>query len=238
MTKLSCWFAALGLLLSQTTVLRADDPRARSVFDESWAEPLALPGAVSQRPIPSEPLPAPQAIPGGQSFAPAARQFLSPPQFTLENPSVTPPVNGTWRDEGQFVVIEVNGQQLRLAKAALQQPPAAAPGAGQVQIAMGAVHGRLLQRGRPLVGCTVVIVPMHKDGATDDNGIRQPLSAITDADGFYGFANVPVGGYKLTWLPAGTTQWIRRIEMKPDVFVHEGQDVSVKDVRTAMQTIN
>jgi hypothetical protein len=235
MTKLSCWLAALGLLLSQTTVLRADDPRARSVFDESWAEPLALPGAVSQRPIPSEPLP---TLPGDQRFTPPARQFLTPPQFAPENPSVTSAVNGTWRDEGQFVVIEVNGQQLRLAKAALQQPPSAAPGPGQVQIATGAVYGRLLQRGRPLVGCAVVIVPMHKDGATDDNGLRQPLSATTDADGFYGFANVPVGGYKLTWLPAGTTQWIRRIEMKPDVFVHEGQDVSVKDIRTAMQTIN
>ena len=108
----------------------------------------------------------------------------------------------------------------------------------QVQIATGSVHGRLFQGGRPLVGCTVVIVPMHKDGATDDNGVRQPLSAITDADGVYGFENVPVGGYKLTWLPAGTTQWIRRIEMKPDVFVHEGQDVTLKDIRSAMQTIN
>lgn len=235
MTKLSCWFAALGLLLSQTTVLRADDPRARSVFDESWAEPLALPGAVSQRPIPSEPLPA--IMPGGQTFIPPGQQVL-PPQFAPENPSATPPVNGTWRDEGQFVVIEVNGQQLRLAKAALQQPSTAAPAPGQAQIAVGAVHGRLQQRGRPLVGCAVVIVPMHKDGATDDNGLRQPLSATTDTDGFYSFANVPIGSYKLTWLPAGTTQWIRRIEMKPDVFVHEGQDVTIKDIRAALQTIN
>jgi hypothetical protein len=238
MTKLSCFLAALGWLLSQTTVLRADDPRARSVFDESWGDPLALPGAVAQRMIPSAPLPAPPAMAGDQSSTPLAKQYLTPPQFALADSSATPAVNGTWRDEGQYVVIEVNGQQLHLAKAALQQPPSAAPGAGQVQIAMGAVHGRLLQRGRPLVGCTVVIVPMHKDGATDDNGIRQPLSAITDADGFYGFANVPVGGYKLTWLPAGATQWIRRIEMKPDVFVHEGQDVVVRDIRAALQTIN
>jgi hypothetical protein len=238
MTKLTCWLGTFGLLLSQSTALRADDSRSNPVFGESWAEPLALPAALPQRQIVAEPLPAPAAMSLGQSFVPSTRQVAPPPQFAPESPSVTPPVNGTWRDEGQFVVIEVNGQQLRLAKAALQQPPAAAPGAGQVQIATGAVHGRLLQRGRPLVGCAVVIVPMHKDGATDDNGLRQPLSATTDADGFYGFANVPVGGYKLTWLPAGTEQWIRRIEMKPDVFVHDGQDVTVKDIRAALQTIN
>jgi hypothetical protein len=236
MTKLSCWLGTFGLLLSQTTALRADDPRSNPVFGESWAEPLALPAALPQRQPVAEPLPAPAALPLGQPYIPSAQQIIPQPQFAPGNPSATTPVNGTWRDEGQFVVIEVNGQQLRLAKSALQQPPPAAP--GQVQIASGAVHGRLLQRGRPLVGCTVVIVPMKKDGATDDNGIRQPLTAITDADGFYGFANVPIGGYKLTWLPAGTTQWIRRIEMKPDVFVHEGQDVTVKDIRTAMQTIN
>ena len=79
---------------------------------------------------------------------------------------------------------------------------------------------------------------MHKDGATDDNGFRQPVTAVTDADGIYVFATVPVGAYKLTWLPAGATQWIRRIEMKPDVFVHEGQDTTVKDLRMALRTIN
>ena len=95
--------------------------------------------------------------------------------------------------------------------------------------------GGCFQHARPLVGCNVVIVPMHADGATDDNGIRHPLSATTDSDGMYAFVNVPIGPYKLTWLPARTTQWIRRIEMKPDVFVREGQDTTLKDIGRALR---
>jgi hypothetical protein len=166
----------------------------------------------------------------------ASQGILPPPQNRPESIPTGQPVNGTWRDEGDFVVIEVNGQQLRLAKSALAPPQPAA--ASSMRVATGSVHGRLLQGGRPLVNCAVVIVPMHKDGATDNTGVREPISTVTDADGVYGFENVPVGSYKLTWLPAGTQQWIRRIEMKPDVFVHEGRDVTLKDIRFAIRTIN
>ena len=55
---------------------------------------------------------------------------------------------------------------------------------------------------------------------------------------FTSFEHVPAGEYKLTWLPAGAKQWIRRIAMRPDVIVHEGQDVTLKDIRMAQQTIN
>jgi hypothetical protein len=203
--------------------------------DTAWEEPLAVGPSVARiSPIgmaaaaPNEFTPRPSA--------PPMQYPLPAPQQAPENIAPPPPVNGTWRDDGQYVIIEVNGQQLRLLKSALGQPPA--PPAGQIQVATGTAHGRLLQKGRPLVNCQVVIVPMHKDGATDDNGFRQPVTAVTDADGIYVFANVPVGAYKLTWLPAGGTQWIRRIEMKPDVFVHEGQDTMVKDLRMALRTIN
>ena len=64
------------------------------------------------------------------------------------------------------------------------------------------------------------------------------MTAVTDAEGVFGFENVPVGSYKLTWLPAGATQWIRRIEMKPDVVVREGQDTTLREIRTALRTIN
>jgi hypothetical protein len=202
--------------------------------DTAWEEPLAV--GLSAAPInPVGMAMAPNAF-APQPSAPPMQYTLPAPQRAPENIAPPPPVNGTWRDDGQYVIIEVNGQQLRLLKSALAQPPA--PTAGQIQIPTGTVHGRLLQRGQPLVNCQVVIVPMHKDGATDDNGFRQPVTAVTDADGIYVFANVPVGAYKLTWLPAGGTQWIRRIEMKPDVFVHEGQDTMVKDLRMALRTIN
>jgi hypothetical protein len=202
--------------------------------DTAWEEPIAI--GLQAAPINFVGMagPAPRAF-GQQPMAPPTQYVLPPPQAAPDYVP-PPPVNGTWRDDGQYVIIEVNGQQLRLLKSALAQPPAPSP--GQIQVPTGTVHGRLLQRGRPLVNCQIVIVPMHKDGATDDNGFRQPVAAVTDADGIYVFANVPVGAYKLTWLPAGATQWIRRIEMKPDVFVHEGQDTMVKDLRMALQTIN
>ena len=201
--------------------------------DTAWEEPLAVGLQAAPVSFSGMPTPSPSAF-GQQPMAPPTQYVLPTPQAAPEN--VPPPVNGTWRDDGQYVIIEVNGQQLRLLKSALAQPPAPSP--GQTQVPTGTVHGRLLERGRPLVNCQVVIVPMHKDGATDDNGFRQPVTAVTDADGIYVFATVPVGAYKLTWLPAGATQWIRRIEMKPDVFVHEGQDTTVKDLRMALRTIN
>jgi hypothetical protein len=103
----------------------------------------------------------------------------------------------------------------------------------------GKVRGRLLQRGYPLVNCYVVMVNMHKDDPTDPLSIgHEPLTTTTDEEGFYRFDHVPPGEYKITWLPIGTKQWIRRIALRPDAVVHEGEDVTVKDVRMALQTIN
>jgi hypothetical protein len=161
-------------------------------------------------------------------------QNQSPIEF---NAGAAPPINGTWRDDGQYVIIDVNGQQLCLAKSALgQQQAGAAP---PRQIGGGAVRGRLLQKGHPLVNCHVVIVPMHnEDGAAYYDDHCQPLTTLTNNDGIYFFEHVPAGSYKLTWLPNSSNQWIRRINMKPDVFVREGQEVTVKDLRSALQTIN
>jgi hypothetical protein len=103
----------------------------------------------------------------------------------------------------------------------------------------GTVCGRLSNRGRPLVGCHVVIVPMHQE-----NGVfcfdpdRKPLDAVTDDDGVYRFENAPAGQYKLTWLPAGQTRWIRRIAMRPDVTVRSSEATNLKEIRIALQTIN
>jgi hypothetical protein len=229
--------SGLGRPLATTTSFVQPDSISRSqsrLPDAMWEEPIALPVAFDS--IATEPSAGSFAMRVSQVDLHASEEILPSPQHPPESTPSGQPVNGTWRDEGDFVVIEVNGQQLRLAKSALAPPQ---PTAGSsVRVATGSVHGRLLQGGRPLVNCSVVIVPMHKDGATDDTGVRQPISTVTDADGVYGFENVPVGSYKLTWLPAGTQQWIRRIEMKPDVFIHEGQDVTLKDIRSAMRTIN
>jgi hypothetical protein len=103
----------------------------------------------------------------------------------------------------------------------------------------GTVHGRLSNRGRPLVNCHVVIVPMH-----DENGVsgfdpdRKPLDTLTDDQGEYRFENVAPGAYKLTWLPQGQTRWIRRIAMTPDVKVRNGETTGLKEIRVALQTVN
>lgn len=99
--------------------------------------------------------------------------------------------------------------------------------------------GRLADKGKPLVACQVVIVPLEKAGqqyCLDKS--RTPFRTTTDDSGIYYFENVPLGEYKMMWLPSGTRQWIRRISIKPDVFVkHEGIN-NIKDVRTALQTTN
>ena len=90
-----------------------------------------------------------------------------------------------------------------------------------------------------MVDCRVVIVPMHQeDGVYCFDQDRQLLTAVTDKDGVYCFENVAAGEYKLTWLPAGQRQWIRRIAMRPDVKVHNSEITKAKEIRVALQTIN
>ena len=70
------------------------------------------------------------------------------------------------------------------------------------------------------------------------NTAAQPLRTATDVQGVYRFENVPPGPYKLTWLPAGTNQWIRRIATRPDLTVRAHQTKHVKDISVALRTIN
>jgi len=103
----------------------------------------------------------------------------------------------------------------------------------------GDVCGRLLNQGRPLVNCHVVIVPLRDvDGVIGADEDRKPLATVTDENGVFHFEDVPEGGYKLTWLPDGQRQWIRRIAMRPDVHVRNGEVTTLKEIRIALQTIN
>jgi hypothetical protein len=249
---------ACGFLLGMSAAVQAQSspppgngfapPPVQPVWQPPYPQygpPAMPPAAPMNRPLVQNPAPA-YVYPPPVNVASPVNQtpiYAAPPGYSqpqqprpAENVPAPQPVNGSFHEEGDFIVIDVNGQQLRLPKAALAQQQS--PNSAAVHMPTGTVHGRLLQNGQPVVNCTVVIVPMHKDGATDDGGVRQPLSTVTDAYGIFGFLNAPAGSYKLTWLPAGTNQWIRRIEMKPDVFVHEGQDTALKDVRMALRTIN
>jgi hypothetical protein len=82
-------------------------------------------------------------------------------------------------------------------------------------------------------------VPLEGDkNAYHYDASREPPTTATDSEGGYYFEHVPVGKYKLTWLPNGTNQWIRRIAVRPDVVVHSGQAVTVNTIGAARQTIN
>lgn len=156
----------------------------------------------------------------------------SPPSL----PGSKPSVDGTYREDGQYVTITIDGKEMRLFKPPATQLPLAPSAPGMAE---GTVRGRLMQGGRPLVNCRVVMVPLEGEGKTYRYASNlQPLSTATDNEGIYNFERVPVGKYKLTWLPDGTNQWIRRIAVKPDVVVHAGQAVNVNSIGAATRTIN
>ena len=146
-------------------------------------------------------------------------------------------VDGTWREDGHYVIININGKETKLLKPAPEVNQIAAASQPSEE---GTVRGRLLQGKRPLANCHVVMMPIREEGkkAYVYDETREPQTATTDSDGDYFFEHVPAGMYKLTWLPQGTKQWIRRLVIKPDVVVHGGQAVSVKEIRFAQATIN
>jgi hypothetical protein len=153
------------------------------------------------------------------------------------SPAIGPSAEGTWRDDGPHVIINLDGREIRLAKSPAGQDQSDVP--NRSDLAGGTVYSRLLDHGRPLVNCHVVLVPMHQEqGVYCFDPDRKVLSTTTDAEGTYRFENVPAGEYKLTWLPQGLNQWIRRIAMRPDVKVRAGESTSAKEIRVAMQTIN
>jgi hypothetical protein len=141
--------------------------------------------------------------------------------------------DGTWHDTPEYVIINIDGKEMKLRKSGSDQGRRAIPPPSPAE---GTVRGRLLQQGTPLVNCRVVMVKMEHEGLRDE--YQEPLIGMTDDQGVYRFDRVPTGQYKLTWLPAGTKHWIRRIQMKPDVVVRPGQESVVKDIRAAQRTIN
>jgi len=164
------------------------------------------------------------------------------PPITPVSPIVETPnqgADGTWRQEGSFLIINLNGQQLRLANTNLQTPANTTP--ARVENNAGQVYGQLSHRSRPLVGCEVVLIPLRKtwDGYTTANRRDAKLfTATTDATGVYHFASVSPGRYKLKWRPAGEESWIRRAENRPDVHVRANETATIQKIRVALRTIN
>lgn len=166
---------------------------------------------------------------------------VEPGEDETRPPSQTtaaPAVDGTWKEEGRYLILDMNGQQLRLEKAAGSEtePPARHATAASG----GEVYGRLSSRqGSPIVDCKVALLPLKKtwNGYTVD-GSMKPMVVHTDSNGMYHFEDVPPGPYKLSWLPAGTRQWIRRIQFRPDVQVKANAVAHAKEIHHSLHTVN
>ncbi len=100
----------------------------------------------------------------------------------------------------------------------------------------GTVEGQVLRGGKGLPGCRVKLVQMvrswsvvgYKSGFYEGD----ELVATTNKDGKYRFEHVPVGEYKLKWLPPGAKWWMRRLWLKPDAVVKKGESTALKPLET------
>lgn len=187
-------------------------------------------------------LPPVGSVPVGQTPS-VMHNLISPSQpGILPNANAGSGVDGTWQEDGQFLILNLNGQQLRLAKKVSPHAHAMVsqnvPSVGAL-LGGGEVRGRLSHRGQPLVGCEVTMIPLSKSwlGYRNDRSAK-PIFATTNSEGAYSFAQVPAGPYKLKWRPAGEASWIRRAETRPDVNVRTNELATIKEIRVALRTIN
>ncbi len=181
-------------------------------------------------------------IPVGQTPSATPNPIAYSPPGILSHASSGGRVDGTWQEDGQFLILNLNGQQLRLAKEASPRTDSQASqhvSAASALPDLGEVRGQLSHRGQPLVDCEVTLVPLNKSwlGYQEDRSTK-PRVTTTNSVGAYAFAQVPAGPYKLKWRPAGEASWIHHAETRPDVIVRTGETSHAKEVRVALRTIN
>jgi len=102
--------------------------------------------------------------------------------------------------------------------------------------ATGTVEGKVLRGGKGLEGCRVKLVRLVRSwsvvGYNSGFYEGEELVATTDKDGKYRFDHVPVGEYKLKWLPPGAKWWLRRLWLKADAIVKKGEITALKPLET------
>lgn len=108
---------------------------------------------------------------------------------------------------------------------------------------LGRVEGRILRKGQPLPDCKVTIVMLAKAKIPLTGSFYQPempteYETITDREGRYRLINVAPGEYKIYWKPPTESDWIRRLEMKPDIIAEAGKTTYPKDIETLKRVIN
>ena len=153
-----------------------------------------------------------------------------------------------WEDQGDYLVLSLPKERIAppptaTAEGTLGYTPAASLEEGlavtgvkgqrsAVGILTGDVTGRVLQHGRPLVGCRVKLSAIQGAateltrllGAKTSQGSDQNVvETTTGSDGVYLFEDVPIGDYDISWLPQDSTHWLSWLSDKPDVTVKAGE---------------
>lgn len=104
---------------------------------------------------------------------------------------------------------------------------------------VASAKGRILWRGAPLEGCRVKAMRLEIIGLF--GAVRQLDSGkevVTAADGSYHFKSLEPGSYKLYWVPADGTHWIRRLRSEPDFEVQTGKQTEIESLDVARGTLN
>lgn len=101
----------------------------------------------------------------------------------------------------------------------------------------GAVEGRILRRGQPLVDCRVRLVRLEERpglfGLARDYVPAEVLESKTDRAGLFRVERVPVGRYKMKWTVPGGDSWIRILSPEPDLRVEVGKTTTFRDIDMA-----
>ena len=208
------WLAAVAVsawLVTTVSAQQSFPPRRASTPPHGHAGSSDLHGPTQDRSVSGRselvPLPPVGTVPVGQTPS-VMHNLISPNQTGIFlNANAGSGVDGTWQEDGQFLILNLNGQQLRLAK---KVSPDAHTMISQNVPLVGAllgggeVRGRLSHRGQPLMSCEVTMIPLSKSwlGYRNDRSAK-PIFTTTNSEGAYSFNQVPAGPYKLKWRPAG-----------------------------------
>lgn len=110
-------------------------------------------------------------------------------------------------------------------------PDAASPG-DSFRARVGSAQGKVLLGGKGVEGCRIRMIKITRLGGFLSERVEEgeEFEAVTDEDGAFRFARLPVGGYRLKWLLPGSNGWIRRLSDKPDAIVERDRTSQLKTI--------